>query len=97
MYVLHNALSTHQVLFAVSGKKIKSAVTRNKLKRSMREAYRLNKHHLGGGVGTYFLIGYIYIGSSKPSDFKTLQANVVASLHYLSKLNTKNDHDALPT
>ena len=63
----------------------------------MREAYRLNKHYLVGGVGTYFLIGYIYVGTGKPSDFKTLQANVVASLRYLSKLNTKNDHHSLPT
>ncbi len=95
--MLHDALPTHQVLFAASSKKIKSAVARNKLKRRMREAYRLHQQYLSDGVPPYFLIGYLYIGTGRPSDFQTLQENVVDSLLYLSKLHKKNDHDSLPT
>jgi hypothetical protein len=61
----------------------------------MREVYRLHKHHLADNLGIYFLIGYIYIGSARLCDSKTIQAKVVASLHYLNKLHTqrKDQHD----
>lgn len=36
----------HQVLFTVSKKFIPKATQRNRIKRLMREAYRLNKNHL---------------------------------------------------
>lgn len=41
-------------------------VTRNKLKRRMREAYRLNKQCLVTCENIYFFIGYIYVGSGEP-------------------------------
>lgn len=40
--------SAHQVLFTVSKKFIPRATQRNRIKRLMREAYRLNKNHLEG-------------------------------------------------
>ena len=61
----------------------------------MREAYRLHKHHLADSAGIHFLIGYVYIGSARLCDFKTIQEKVVASLYYLNKLYTqrKDQHD----
>lgn len=61
----------------------------------MREAYRLHKCHLADSSGIHFLIGYVYIGSDRVCDFKTIQEKVVASLHYLNKLHTqrKEQHD----
>lgn len=49
---------TNQVMFTVSKRLFKSAVQRNKIKRRMREAYRLNKgpEVLSGKL----LIAYIY-------------------------------------
>ena len=61
----------------------------------MREAYRLNQHCLMDGAGNYFLIGYIYTGSSELCDFKTVQEKIVASLHYLNKLHAQNYHESL--
>jgi len=52
----------------------------------MREAYRLNEHYLADSTGIYFLIGYIYVGSARLCDFKTVQEKIVASLQYLNKL-----------
>ena len=48
----------NQVLFTVSKRNFKRAVDRNKIKRRMREAYRLNKSKLS--APQKLLIGYIY-------------------------------------
>ncbi len=48
----------HQVLISVSKRNFKKAVDRNRLKRRIREAYRLNKNLLT--VRNKLLIAYIY-------------------------------------
>ena len=59
-----------QVLFAVSKKRFKRAVDRNRIKRISREAYRLNKQaHLYdqlNGSGKKILISLAYIGKELP-------------------------------
>lgn len=39
-----------QVAMSVPKKKFKKAVSRNRIRRLMREAYRINKHHLYQGL-----------------------------------------------
>lgn len=48
-----------QILFSCSKRNFKKAVDRNKVKRRMREAYRVHKQLLP--PDSYFLIAYIYI------------------------------------
>lgn len=56
--------SPHQVLFTVSKKFIPKATLRNRVKRMMREAYRLNKNKLEGLPA--LRIAYIYQSKNIP-------------------------------
>ncbi|NNF21326.1 MAG: ribonuclease P protein component [Saprospiraceae bacterium] len=53
--------STHQVLISVPKKNHKSAVKRNRIKRLIREAYRLNQHIISEVSEKKLLIAYIYV------------------------------------
>lgn len=72
-----------QVLFSVSKKKLKKAVQRNRMKRIIKEGYRLNKHILTGHPGTNQLIGLIFV-SSELMPFQTIQERVQKVLHKIN-------------
>ncbi len=65
--------------FAVAKRNFKSAVTRNKIKRLMREAYRLEKQEIMDKSNVVFNLLFIYIGKDV-TDFKTIDKAMLAGL-----------------
>ena len=79
---------TVQVLFSVPKKKIKKAVSRNLVRRRIKEAYRLNKSLLDLD-GKQISIGLIYV-SSDLMELADLQSKMIAILKKLSPLLSQN-------
>ncbi len=74
----------HQVLFTVPKRYMPHAVDRNKIKRRMREAYRLNKHIISSekAPAVPYVLAYVYLSKDKMS-FKELENKLKASLKRL--------------
>ena len=68
--------------FAVAKRNFKSAVTRNKIKRLMREAYRLQKQEIQEQDKKTFTLLFLYIGKDVAS-FKTIDKAVLGALKKL--------------
>jgi len=69
-----------QVLISVSKKYFKKAVDRNRLKRQIREAYRLNKYILHPeGKTIVAVLGIIYIGKEK-NTFTIIRKKLISGL-----------------
>lgn len=69
-----------KVAFSVPKRIFKKAVTRNLLKRRMREAYRKNKIH-ETGPGETFLLMFIYT-ANKISSYREIESKIVLTLQH---------------
>ncbi|MGE0590818.1 MAG: ribonuclease P protein component [Cyclobacteriaceae bacterium] len=73
----------NQVLFSVPSRTFKRAVDRNKLKRRMREAYRLNKSALQDTQK--WMIGLIYT-ARETSDYRKIETAVSRAIEKLNSI-----------
>ena len=74
-----NDSKSHQVLISVPKKFHKSAVGRNRIKRRIREAYRLNQHIIQPASHKKLMIAYIYV-TSDVLDYKKIESKLKKSL-----------------
>lgn len=78
-----------KVAFSVPKRNIKLAVNRNRIKRLMREIYRLNKHKIADTISEKHKLMFIYMGKEEMN-----YANMeVSYLKLIDKFLTKIDSD----
>ena len=85
----HTSKSPIQASVSVSKRNFKLAVDRNRIKRLMREVYRLNKPQLYENVTNKYLFMFIYLGK-KEIEYKKLDKKMKETINlFLNKISKK--------
>ncbi len=75
-----------KVLFVVPKKNVKKSVYRNKVKRKIKESFRLQQHELNIPKGYICLLAFIYISkSTEEEELKKIDTSVKKLIEYLNR------------
>ncbi|MDX1766596.1 ribonuclease P protein component [Arenibacter troitsensis] len=69
-----------------SKRNFKSAVKRNRIKRLMRESYRLNKHLIFNNIEGNFAFMFLYLGKEMPSQTKITDAMIPLMRKFIDEI-----------
>ena len=75
-----------QIMFTVPKKSFKKSTDRNRIKRLMREAYRMNKGQIYeplSNKGVYVIVAFIYTGNRLP-EWKDINDKIILTLQRLA-------------
>lgn len=75
-YLPQPLAESNQAAFAVPKRNFKLAVDRNRIKRQLREAYRLNKHLLEENSNKKYAMLFLFLGKEKPQYDQLVKAMV---------------------
>ncbi|HPF09949.1 MAG TPA: ribonuclease P protein component [Flavobacteriaceae bacterium] len=82
VFMVEKEAQGHQAAFSVPKRSFKLSVSRNRIKRQMREAYRLHKHLLTNESGRKFVMIFIYLDKKKPQ-YAQIDSSIKALLKQL--------------
>ena len=82
IYLKNEGYEITRATFAVPKRNFKLAVSRNRIKRQLREAYRIHKHLLSPHNGKKFALLFLYLGKNNPQ-YDRLDSSVEALLKKL--------------
>ena len=83
LYVYNENIESTKAGFSVPKRNFKKAVDRNRIKRQMREAYRINKHLLNSDNGSKYALMFLYINKEKET-YESINRSMCSLLNKIS-------------
>ncbi|MCK0189722.1 ribonuclease P protein component [Arenibacter sp. F20364] len=82
----HEDDSKCKVGVTASKRNFKSAVKRNRIKRLLRESYRLNKHLIFNNIEGEFAFMFLYLGKEMPSQSRITDAMIPLMRKFVNEI-----------
>jgi ribonuclease P protein component len=92
LQISHDSEFPVKVGFSVPKKVVKLAVDRNRIKRMMREAYRLNKYLISENIKEAYIFMFIYTAKEEPKYADLVEILKKVFVKFLSKIEEDGEN-----